>query len=112
MVAVCLTYCVLSGLYFFLFTFCEGREGRHQEQKIGFAVDFGELRNWFCRLGQRRLLCAISEIHCLACILIFHGRILGRMPMLVPDGRPSGSLSATAMRNVRLCAFTIRLLEV
>ncbi|KAK0209426.1 hypothetical protein IW262DRAFT_1417912 [Armillaria fumosa] len=60
-----MSYCVLSGLYFFLFTFCEGREGRHQEQKIGFAVDFGELRNWFCRLGQRRLLCAISEIHCL-----------------------------------------------
>ncbi|KAK0209779.1 hypothetical protein IW262DRAFT_1416230, partial [Armillaria fumosa] len=108
MAAVCLMYCVLSGHYFFLFTFCDGRDGRHQERRIGFAVDFGELGIWFCRLGQRRLLCAISE----ACILIFRGRILGRMPMLVPDGRPSGSLSATAMRNVRLCAFAIRLLEV
>ncbi|KAK0209722.1 hypothetical protein IW262DRAFT_1528198 [Armillaria fumosa] len=92
-----LIYCLLSGPYLF-FSWLSARDetGSIRNGGFGFAVDY-RLLPWFHQSGlsgnegTRHL-----ESHCHACIPVFHGSILRRLLMPVPDGRPSDSLSATA----------------
>ncbi|KAK0434512.1 hypothetical protein EV421DRAFT_1909401 [Armillaria borealis] len=117
----CHVLSVMPGLYFF-FTFCWGRDSRYRERRIrlrsglslpalvgsigqayretranagfGFVV----YNNDDCCLRARKRVVMSSS---------FRGRILGGLPMVVPDGRLSVRHPRPPLRDVCLRAFRI-----